>query len=183
MKASKSVYRTTLSELVDSLAEAESGGRLTAKMSFYTRTALLLVDEIEYLLVSTGGTSPFFQLVSARYEKGAMVLTSNRGFSEWGEMLGDRVVATALLDRLLHRATVVRIEGTSYRLRAHADLMPEHVRINSEISPPASRKKRGKTTAAEDQKIDQGWLTVCTRAGNFSLADLGIFVLVLTHYN
>ena len=107
-------------------------------------------------MTCTAGASLFFQLVSARYKKGAMVLTSNRGFAEWGELFGDPVVATALLDRLLHHATVIRIEGASYRLRAHADLMPEHVRINSEISPPAPTRKRRKTTAQEDQKIYKG---------------------------
>ena len=56
-----------------------------------------------------------------------MILTSNRGFSEWGEIFGDPVVATALLDRLLHHAVVVQIEGASYRLRHHADLIPEHI--------------------------------------------------------
>ena len=70
----------------------------------------------------------FFQLVNARYEKGSMILTSNRGFAEWGDVFGDPVVATALLDRLLHHAVVIQIEGSSYRLRQHADLVPEHLR-------------------------------------------------------
>jgi len=70
----------------------------------------------------------FFQLVNARYEQCAMILTSNRGFAEWGGAFGDPVVATALLDRLLHHAVVVQIEGSSYRLRQHADLVPEHIR-------------------------------------------------------
>ena len=82
----------------------------------------LIVDEIGYLPITAGGANLFFQLVNARYEKGAMILTSNRGFAEWGEVFGDPVVATALLDRLLHHAVVVQIEGASYRLRAHADL-------------------------------------------------------------
>ena len=60
-----------------------------------------------------------------RHERGAMILTSNRGFAEWGEVFGDPVVATALLDRLLHHAVVIQIEGSSYRLRQRADLMPE----------------------------------------------------------
>ena len=68
--------------------------------------------------------SLFFQLVNARYERGAMILTSNRGFAEWGEIFGDPVVATALLDRLLHHAVVIQIEGSSYRLRQHAELLP-----------------------------------------------------------
>ena len=65
-----------------------------------------------------------------------MILTSNRGFAEWGEVFGDPVVATALLDRLLHHAVVIQIEGSSYRLRQHADLMPEHLRSKAVITPP-----------------------------------------------
>jgi len=71
-----------------------------------------------------------------------MVLTSNRGFAEWGEVFGDPVVATALLDRLLHHAVVIQIEGSSYRLRQHADLMPEHVRSKATIAPGPPRRPR-----------------------------------------
>ena len=74
---------------------------LREKIRFYCRFALLIVDEIGYLPVVPGGGNLFFQLVNARYERGAMILTSNRGFAEWGEVFGDPVVATALLDRLL----------------------------------------------------------------------------------
>jgi hypothetical protein len=87
--------------------------------------------------VVEGGGNLFFQLVNARYERGAMILTSNRGFAEWGEVFGDPVVATALLDRLLHHAVVIQIEGSSYRLRQHAELMPEHVRSKALITPPS----------------------------------------------
>ena len=76
-----------------------------------------------------------------------MILTSNRGFAEWGEVFGDPVVATALLDRLLHHAVVIQIEGSSYRLRGHADLVPEHIRSNALIHPPAvppQPKRRGR---------------------------------------
>ena len=76
-----------------------------------------------------------------------MILTSNRGFAEWGEVFGDPVVATALLDRLLHHAVVVQIEGSSYRLRQHAELMPEHVRSKAIIAPPMPApipKRRGR---------------------------------------
>ena len=113
-----------LAEIVEALGRAEREGRLTERLRFYGRPALLIVDEIGYLPITAGGANLFFQLVNARYEKGAMILTSNRGFAEWGEVFGDPVVATALLDRLLHHAVVVQIEGASYRLRAHADLMP-----------------------------------------------------------
>lgn len=144
VKAGKSVYRCTLAELIEALGRAEREGRLTEKVRFLARPSLLIVDEIGYLPITPGGANLFFQLVNARYEKGAMILTSNRGFAEWGEVFGDPVVATALLDRLLHHAVVVQIGGASYRLRAHADLIPEHVRAHAPITPPSPPKRRGR---------------------------------------
>lgn len=144
VKAGRQVYRASLAELIDALTKAERQGELAEKIRFYTRASLLIVDEIGYLPISRGGANLFFQLVNARYEKGAMILTSNRGFAEWGEVFGDPVVATALLDRLLHHAVVVQIEGASYRLRSHADLIPEHIRANARITPPPSPKRRGR---------------------------------------
>src|SRR5215204_2724808 len=111
-------------------------GTLHERIRYLSRASLLVVDEIGYLPVVPGGGNLFFQLVNARYEKSAMILTSNRGFAEWGEVFGDPVVATALLDRLLHHAVVIQIEGSSYRLRQHAELMPEHVRSKALITPP-----------------------------------------------
>jgi DNA replication protein DnaC len=144
VKAGKSVYRCTLAELIEALSRAEREGRLVEKIRFYSRASLLIIDEIGYLPITNGGANFFFQLVNARYEKGAMILTSNRGFAEWGEVFGDPVVATALLDRLLHHAVVVQIEGASYRLRSHADLIPEHVRANAPITPPPPPRRRGR---------------------------------------
>ena len=144
VRAARSVYRATLAEIVEALGRAEREGRLTERLRFYARPALLIVDEIGYLPITAGGANLFFQLVNARYEKGAMILTSNRGFTEWGEVFGDPVVATALLDRLLHHAVVVQIEGASYRLRAHADLMPIHARTLAAIKPPPPPRRRGR---------------------------------------
>ena len=138
VKAGRSVYFCTLADLLGQLARAEREGRLQDRIRFFARAALLIVDEIGYLPVVPGGGNLFFQLVNARYERGAMILTSNRGFAEWGDVFGDPVVATALLDRLLHHAVVVQIEGSSYRLRQHAELMPEHVRSKALITPPLS---------------------------------------------
>ncbi|MBB2168054.1 ATP-binding protein [Gluconacetobacter aggeris] len=144
VKAGRSVYRCTLAELIEALARAEREGRLAEKIRFYARAALLIVDEIGYLPITSGGANLFFQLVNARYEKGSMILTSNRGFAEWGDVFGDPVVATALLDRLLHHAIVVQIEGASYRLRQHADLVPEHTRAHANLTPPPLPKRRGR---------------------------------------
>jgi DNA replication protein DnaC len=146
IKAGKSVYFIPLADLITALAKAEREGNLRDKIRFFCRPSLLIVDEIGYLPVIPGGGNLFFQLVNARYEKGAMILTSNRGFVEWGEIFGSPVVATALLDRLLHHAIVVQIEGSSYRLRRHADLLPEQNRSTTSIVPSDhnSPKRRGR---------------------------------------
>ena len=147
VKAGRSVYFSSLADIVASLAKAERDGALRDRIRYFCRFALLIVDEIGYLPVISGGGNLFFQLVNARYEKGAMILTSNRGFAEWGEIFGDPVVATALLDRLLHHAVVIQIEGSSYRLREHADLLPESARTKSLSSTtpiPPTLKRRGR---------------------------------------
>jgi DNA replication protein DnaC len=157
VRAGRSVYFTPLTDLVSTLAKAEREGTLRERIRFFCRFSLLIVDEIGYLPVIPGGGNLFFQLVNARYERGAMILTSNRGFAEWGEVFGDPVVATALLDRLLHHAVVIQIEGASYRLRSHADLVPEHIRSNALIQPPAPaapprRRGRPPKNGAPDHK-------------------------------
>src|SRR5437588_13032603 len=146
VKAGRSVYFTTLADIVGSLAKAEREGLLRERIRWFCRASLLIVDEIGYLPVVQGGGNLFFQLVNARYERGAMILTSNRGFAEWGEVFGDPVVATALLDRLLHHAVVIQIEGSRYRLSQHADLVPEHIRSNATAqSSTAPIKRRGRS--------------------------------------
>ena len=126
-----SVYFTTLDDLVKHLAAAESGGKLKQKMRTYThKSALLVVDEVGYLPLSRREANYLFQLVSARYEKSSLILTSNKSFTEWSEMMGDEVIAAAILDRLLHHSHVISIRGQSYRLRdkltaaASAPLIP-----------------------------------------------------------
>ena len=157
VKGGHSVYFSTLADLIGSLAKAEREGSLRERIRFLCRPQLLIVDEIGYLPVIPSGGNLFFQLVNARYERGAMILTSNRGFAEWGEVFNDTVVATALLDRLLHHAVVVQIEGASYRLRRHADLIPENVRvrpINTPAPPPKRRGRPPKERTPDNATID-----------------------------
>ncbi|MFL5164015.1 MAG: IS21-like element helper ATPase IstB [Microvirga sp.] len=152
VKSGRSVYFATLADIVSSLAKAEREGTLRERLRFLCRPQLLIVDEIGYLPVISGGGNLFFQLVNARYERGAMILTSNRGFAEWGEVFGGTVVATALLDRLLHHAVVVQIEGASYRLRRHADLIPDNTRnrpINTSQPQPRRRGRPPKMTSTQ----------------------------------
>jgi len=152
VKAGHSVHFSTLADLIASLTRAEREQALRERVRYLSRHGLLIVDEIGYLPVGSSGGNLFFQLVNACYERTAMILTSNRGFAEWGEIFGDAVVATALLDRLLHHAVVIQIEGSSYRLREHAQLLPEHMRSRvppaTPPQPPAKPRGRPKKGAS-----------------------------------
>jgi DNA replication protein DnaC len=103
--------------LLTALARAHSEGRLEDKLAFYAKPKLLIVDELGYLPFEPNAAHLFFQLVSRRYERGSLLVTSNRSVGEWGTVFGDPVVATAILDRLLHHSHVITIRGDSYRLR------------------------------------------------------------------
>lgn len=149
VKAGKSAYLATLAEIIASLLKAEREGTLPARIRFLSRTALLIIDEVGYLPLERGGAHLFFQLINARYEKGAIILTSNRGFTEWGEIFGDRVIAAALLDRLLHHAVVIQIDGNSYRLREHAALMPENLKAAVAGSNKKTNRSRGRPPKQE----------------------------------
>ena len=159
VKAGRSVYFIPLADIVASSPRPSARATLRERIRFLCRSSLLVVDEIGYLPVIPGGGNLFFQLVNARYEKGAMILTSNRGFAEWGEVFGDPVVATALLDRLLHHAVVIQIEGSSYRLRQHADLVPEHVRSNSSTQPAARPETPRPATSKATRRSKQRLIT------------------------
>ena len=115
--AGYTVLFTGAMELVANLAKAHAEGRLEERLTHYAKPKLLIVDELGYLPLEPDAAHLFFQLVSRRYERGAMLVTSNRAVGEWGAVFGDAVVATAILDRLLHHSHVVTIRGDSYRLR------------------------------------------------------------------
>ena len=117
IEAGYRVFFTTAAQLIAQLTKANAEGRLDEKLKFYTTPRLLIIDEIGYLPIDQQGVNLFFQLISRRYERGPMVLTSNQSFSAWGDVFGDRVIATAILDRLLHHAVTVNIRGNSYRLK------------------------------------------------------------------
>jgi DNA replication protein DnaC len=120
LKAIERGYRvlfTTAAALIASLTRALTEGRLEERLKLYTVPRLLIIDEIGYLPIDRPGANLFFQLISRRYERGPMILTSNQSFGSWGEVFGDRVIATAVLDRILHHAITLNIRGNSYRLK------------------------------------------------------------------
>ena len=112
-----SVLFITAQVLVMALLKAHAEARLDERLSFYAKPKLLIIDELGYLPFDPNAAHLFFQLVSRRYERGSLLLTSNRSVGEWGTVFGDAVVATAILDRLLHHSHVVTIRSDSYRLR------------------------------------------------------------------
>ncbi len=131
-ESGRRVYYGTLGDLIDSLEEAQAAGRLKQRLKTLTHPALLVVDEIGYLPVTQHGATLFFQLINRRYQHASTVLTSNKGFEQWGEILHDEVMAAALLDRLLHECHIINIRGNSYRIR-------HHVELARTIHPTASR--------------------------------------------
>jgi len=140
-QSGRRVYYGTLADLITSLEEAQAAGRLSQRLKTLGFPSLLVVDEIGYLPISRTGAMLFFQLMSRRYERGSSVLTSNKSFEEWGEIFGDEVMATALIDRLVHHCHIVNIRGNSYRLKNHAEL---YATLRSErTTHPTSTLKRG----------------------------------------
>jgi DNA replication protein DnaC len=127
--ATKAGYRTlftSAADMVQSLQSAHLEGTATYKMRVYVAPTLLVIDELGYLPLDQASANWIFQVVSRRYEKGGpIVLTSNRGFSDWGQVFADQVVAGAIVDRLIHNAVVLNIRGRSYRMRAYQDPQPE----------------------------------------------------------
>jgi DNA replication protein DnaC len=121
-KAAEAGYRTyftTAADLAARCHRAAIEGRWATTMRFFAGPGLLVIDELGYLPLPAEAASALFQVVSQRYLKTSIVLTSNRGVGSWGDILGDTTVAAALLDRLLHRSVVLTLDGDSYRLRDH----------------------------------------------------------------
>jgi len=126
IQAGFGAYFMTAHELVHDLGRACREGRLDRRMRVYLAPKVLIIDEMGYLPLDELGATIFFQLVSARYERGSIILTSNKSYGDWGSIFGDAIIATAILDRLLHHSTTINIRGESYRLkdRRRAGLLP-----------------------------------------------------------
>ncbi|MFD0769038.1 IS21-like element helper ATPase IstB [Bacillus sp. CGMCC 1.60114] len=119
----------TADEVVTECRKADSKGSINRLVNKWSRPDLLIMDEVGYFPFDELTANIFFQVVSKRYEKGAMILTSNKSFIEWGKMFGDDVLATAILDRLLHHSVIFNIKGESYRLKEKkkAGFLPANV--------------------------------------------------------
>jgi DNA replication protein DnaC len=123
------VYYTTAADLVTRTARAALEGRWQTTMRFWNGPQLLIIDELGYLPMPGEAASHLFQVITRRYEHGSIILTTNRGIADWGEIFEDTTVAVAILDRLLHHATVLQIDGESYRMRGHRTRL-QHLRAS-----------------------------------------------------
>ena len=130
-------YFMTAHDLVTDLGRAYREGRLDRRMRVYLAPKVLIIDEMGYLPLDDMGATIFFQLVSARYERGSIILTSNKSYGDWGSIFGDPIIATAILDRLLHHSTTINIRGESYRLkdRRKAGLFPRADQDSGRAAP------------------------------------------------
>jgi DNA replication protein DnaC len=117
-----SIYFITLDDLVQQLKVADQRHQLHYKLKTYLKPALLVTDEVGYLRLDRVEANNFFQLICRRYERGSMIVTSNKALSEWADLLGDEVLAAGILDRLLHHAEVRPINWPSYRLKDRLSL-------------------------------------------------------------
>jgi len=125
-----SVYYVTATAMIEKMKMYNQRGNLEKALKSYCKYKVLIIDEIGYLPMDREGSYLFFQLISRRYEKGSTIFTSNKAYSEWGEVLGDSVIAAAVLDRILHHSVTVNIKGESYRLMSRR-------RQGLTIPPPA----------------------------------------------
>jgi len=117
VEAGNSALFLTVEELTTRLAKARVSNRLEAVLAQLARPKLLVLDELGYLPFSREEASSLFRLLARRYERGSVIITSNKSFADWGEIFSDTVLASAILDRLLHHSTTINIKGESFRLK------------------------------------------------------------------
>ncbi len=122
LKGNTALFATAI-EVINTLSAAQAAGRMKQELKKYTRPALLLIDELGFLPIDKKGADLLFQVISLRYEQGALVITSNRAYKDWpGIFNNDSTLTSAILDRLLHHAETVIIEGKSYRMKDQIDV-------------------------------------------------------------
>ena len=110
-------YYISCMDLLENLQKARENNRLKRKLKWFRKPHVLLIDEVGYENLSQEQAALFFQVVNARYEHGPIIMTTNKSFGKWGEIMSDAAVATATLDRLLHHAQIISLKGDSYRMK------------------------------------------------------------------
>jgi len=130
LRSGMTVYYTSLAHLIADLRKAAQQDKLERRWHVYTRPDILIIDEVGYMQLDRASAELFFRVICSRYENGSIILTSNKYFGDWGELMNDTVIATAILDRLLHHAHIINIRGESYRLK-------DRLKVGIRVVPPA----------------------------------------------
>lgn len=136
LRAGMTVYYASLSHLIADLRKASLQNRLERRWHVYTRPDILIIDEVGYMQLDRESAELLFRVICSRYENESIILTSNKFFSDWGELMNDTVIATAMLDRLLHHSHIINIRGETYRLK-------DRLKTGVRIVPPANIPTQG----------------------------------------
>jgi hypothetical protein len=161
-------YFTTAADLAARCHRAAIEGRWATTMRFYAGPTLLVIDELGYLPLPAEAASALFQVVSQRYLKTSIVITTNRGVGAWGDILGDTTVAAAMLDRLLHRSIVINLDGESYRLRDPTTPPPKPC-----AAPPPAPANRYADNRSQVRNCSEHTWGISMSAINQAFLDLG----------
>ena len=132
-KNRKITYFINCHDLILQLKRAKLENRLETRLKFFSKYKVLIIDEVGYLPIDKEGANLLFQLINKRYENSSTIITTNKPFSEWGEGFGDSVLASAILDRLLHHSHVINIVGSSYRLKDKTFLKSTNGSVNKTL--------------------------------------------------
>jgi DNA replication protein DnaC len=157
VEAGNSALFLTIEELTTRLSRARNSNRLETVLAQLARPKLLVLDELGYLPFSREEASSLFRLLARRYERGAVIITSNKGFADWGEIFSDSVLATAILDRLLHHSTTINIKGESFRLKEKrkAGMLTE-TRPDDRPSPEETTRDAGAQEPEDEHDGERG---------------------------
>jgi DNA replication protein DnaC len=136
--------------MLKELRACRADGTHERRLARYASVDLLIIDDLGLRALTGEEPIDLYDIIRQRYEKASTMITSNRALEEWAPLFNDPLLANAAMDRLLHHAVVVQIEGASYRLRQHADLVPEHVRSKALITPAPKRRGRPPARKAND---------------------------------
>ena len=146
-------YFTNAEEMVANIGQAAREGTLASKLKTYTAPSILVIDDVGLLPMERGAASAFYQVINQRYEKQhSTIVTTNRSLPDWGEIFGDTVVASAILDRLMHNAVVFNIKGPSWRLREHHALTAATTDPRSRANVPHRDEHRPRTATFDDHR-------------------------------
>jgi len=131
VKRGKKVWMVHASEVMSRLYSSKADGSQRQFLSKLVKLDLLIIDELGFKKIPHGSQEDFFEIIRLRYEQGSMIVTTNRNFEDWATLFGDAVLASAIIDRLVHHASIIRITGTSYRVRNLVEMIPQEETVQA----------------------------------------------------